>query len=62
MKDWFRVKISVGRMDFDFVDLRRTRDFPNERDWSVLSISASSTKQTLKLLMGETGGVEGRVE
>lgn len=43
MKRGLRVKVSVGRMDLDFVDLRRTRDFPRERDCNVRSISASST-------------------
>lgn len=43
MKSALRVKVSVGRMDLDLVDLRSGRGgLPRERDWRVRSISASS--------------------
>jgi len=42
VKAVLRVNVSVGRMDLDLVDLRRTRDFPRDRDWRVRSSSASS--------------------
>jgi hypothetical protein len=54
-----RVNVSVSRIDLDFVDLRRTRDFPSERDCSVRSISASSIMAVVSNVKRWEWGIRG---